>query len=224
MSIYDLHCLKVTNGIFQNYTYIIVDKLTRFAACVDPAWELSSISNKLLELQAELKMVLLTHSHHDHTNLASAITKKYDSEVYMNTLEIDNYGFKCKNLIGFRDNEIIKLGNTVIRTIWTPGHTSGSSCFLLSGDIFTGDTLFIEGVGVCIPELGGCPDSFFNSIQHIKHILPMNINIYPGHSFGELPGHSFRSVFDKNIYLHIKKKEHFKNFRMRTNQVMGLGI
>ncbi|MCP3921816.1 MAG: MBL fold metallo-hydrolase [Desulfobacterales bacterium] len=221
---YNLHCLKVTNGIFQNYTYIIVDKLTRFAACVDPAWDLSYISDKLLELNAELKLVLLTHSHHDHTNLVSSITEKYNPQVYMNVLEIKDYGYKCQNLIGFRDNEIIKLGNTAIQTIWTPGHTSGSSCFLLNYDILTGDTLFTEGVGVCIPELGGCPDSFFNSIQHIKNILSENINIYPGHSFGEKPGHPFKSLFGKNIYLHINDKEHFKNFRMRVNQEVSLGI
>lgn len=224
MSNYDIHTLKVTNGIFQNYTYIIVDQLTRFAACIDPAWEFSAISNKLFELQAELKLVLLTHSHHDHTNLASAITKKFNSQVYINTIEIKDYGFNCQNLIGFMDNDLIRLGNTNIQTLWTPGHTSGSSCFLLSGDIFTGDTLFIEGVGICIPELGGCPTSFFNSIQRIKSIVPLSSHIYPGHSFGENPGLSFGNVFDKNIYLHIKNKDHFKNFRMRANQEMSVGI
>ncbi len=223
MTIYDIHRLKLTNGVFQNYTYIIVDKATRNAACVDPAWEFESISNKLLALNAELKLVLLTHSHHDHTNLVSPIIQNYNSKIYMHISEINDYGFNCTNLIEFRDNEVIKLGNTIIKTIWTPGHTSGSSCFFLGGDIFTGDTLFIEGVGVCIPEIGGDPQNFFDSIQHIKKLLHMNTNVHPGHSFGETPGQPFRDLFDKNIYLHIDDKDLFNNFRMRFNQEMGLG-
>ena len=47
------------------------------------------------------------------------------------------------------DDEVIEVGDLRLHTIHTPGHTRGSTCFLLEGHpvLFSGDTLFPGGVG-----------------------------------------------------------------------------
>ena len=47
------------------------------------------------------------------------------------------------------DDDVIEVGDLRLRTIHTPGHTPGSTCFLLEGHpiVFSGDTLFPGGPG-----------------------------------------------------------------------------
>ncbi len=47
-----------------------------------------------------------------------------------------------------KNNQSITFGNSVITVLHTPGHTPGSTSFLFEGNaVFTGDTLFTDGVG-----------------------------------------------------------------------------
>lgn len=49
----------------------------------------------------------------------------------------------------FRKGETINLGNFKLKVLFTPGHTVGSVCFLETKNkiLFSGDTLFNQGVG-----------------------------------------------------------------------------
>ena len=57
------------------------------------------------------------------------------------------------------DDDVIEVGDLRLRTIHTPGHTRGSTCFLLEGHpvLFSGDTLFPGGVGNTTFEGGDFP-------------------------------------------------------------------
>ncbi|WP_268964163.1 MBL fold metallo-hydrolase, partial [Paenibacillus sinensis] len=79
------------------------------------------------------------------------------------------------------------LGDTQITCILTPGHTYGSACYLTSDHLFTGDTVFIEGCGLC-DTVGGDPEQMFHSIQRIKSAINPMVQIFPGHSYGKNPG------------------------------------
>ncbi len=215
---YEIYRLKVSNGIFTNFTYIIVDNFTKLAAIVDPSWDMDLISDVIQRLNIRLKSILITHSHYDHTNLVSPLVERYEAAVFMHQAEIMDYQFECDNLTAFLDLEVLALGSTSIVCIWTPGHTSGGSSFLLSNDLFTGDTLFSEGVGVCFPENGGNPKDLFKSIQRLKTIIRNDVLIHPGHSFWVEPNLSFREIYETNIYLHFNRQDDFVAFRMRENQ------
>lgn len=212
-----IYMLKVSYLHFVNYSYIIFDKVTNKAAIVDPAWEYSSIKRLIEEIGAELSYILLTHSHFDHVNLVGKLVAEYGSVVYMSSLEAEYYNFKCTSLCLIDDMDIIKLGNTYITCILTPGHTVGSVCYYVDNNLFTGDTLFIEGCGICDTE-GGCPTKMYESIQKIKEVTNDNTVIYPGHSYGEDLGKPIEYVKLKNIYFQIDRVQDFVNFRMRKNQ------
>lgn len=211
---YELYTLRLQSEPFINYTYLIVDSRTREAAVIDPAWELEPIRRLIAGTGAELTTILLTHSHHDHTNLAQPLVSLYGSDVYMSRDEAAYYSFRCDRLSTFGDGGLIRIGDTAVTCVLTPGHSYGGACFLVDGGLFTGDTLFIEGCGICTTA-GGDPGAMFDSVQRIKSIVQPDTRIYPGHSFGMAPGCTIAQVQECNIYYQIEKKEAFVSFRMR---------
>ncbi|MED3024746.1 MULTISPECIES: MBL fold metallo-hydrolase [Bacillus cereus group] len=214
---YNIFQLKVSSGSIINYCYIVLDRISRKSAIVDPAWDLDIIEDKLVELQTIPTHILLTHSHYDHVNLVNPLVERYGSKVFMSAKEINFYKFDCHNLNELEDFETISLGNTLIQGILTPGHTAGGMSFLLSDSLFTGDTLFTEGCGLC-DTFGGSPYEMFRSIQKIKKYVKPSVNIFPGHSYGKQPGLTFGHLLKNNIYCLFKDIDQFVAFRMRKNQ------
>lgn len=217
MTSFQIYQFHLKSSFFKNYCYIIVDTTTNYAAIIDPAWELETIESFLTAKNITLISILLTHSHFDHVNLVNPLIKKYNPHVIMSALEINYYHFECRNLIPIENQDSLKLGNTDIKCLVTPGHTAGSTCFLLSDSLFTGDTIFIEGCGICNTE-GGSAEEMYNSIQIIKKTISPTILIYPAHSFGKTPGHSLDYLFKENIYFQIENPQQFISFRMREEQ------
>lgn len=200
-----------------NYSYIIVDRGSRRAALIDPAWELDKIRDKLEELKVELVAIFLTHSHPDHVNLVDELVDIYNPAVYIQEDEVSYYGYNCQNLIPLKHLAEVELGRTTVRCLHTPGHTKGGACYLLSSDIFTGDTLFIEGCGICTTR-GGDPDEMFDSLQMLKGMIKPSVHVYPGHSYGAAPGLKMELLLKGNLYLAIDRREHFVSYRMRKRQ------
>lgn len=214
---YQVYPIKTVSGSWINYAYLVVDSASRNACIIDPAWELEKITHQLDLVQGNLKAILLTHSHSDHVDLVEPLIEKFNPLVFMSKMEIDFYQYSCRNLNALPDKGALNIGNTEIIGLLTPGHTVGSMCYLLSNSIFTGDTIFAEGCGVC-DEYGGSLDSMFSSIQRIKTEVPSHIHVYPGHSYGKIPGQALYTLLKENIYFQIEKKQHFINFRTRKNQ------
>ncbi|ALB45644.1 MBL fold metallo-hydrolase [Clostridium beijerinckii] len=220
---YKLYQLNTSFSVFSNYCYIIADKITKQACIVDPAWELDKILDVICKLELNLTTILLTHSHYDHVNLVNPLIKRFNSNVYMSKNEIDYYKFSCKNLISANHMDELKIGEMVIKCLLTPGHTEGGMCYLTSDSIFTGDTIFIEGCGICSSD-GGSAAKMFDSIQMIRNFVLKDVHVYPAHSYGKQPGYTLSYLEEKNIYFQIEKKEHFINFRMRKNEKIFLNL
>lgn len=214
---YKVYKLRTSFFKFINYCYIIIDKKTGDAVVVDPAWELDRITDKLYESDAKLKGVLLTHSHFDHVNLANSLAGMFDSNVYISEAEINYFDFRCRNLQGLKDLDNIYLGETKIRCLLTPGHTPGGMCYMLEDSLFTGDTVFTEGCGACGFD-GGSAEQMFSSIQRIKYEVAPYVLVYPGHSYGIVPGQTIDFLYKNNIYFQINEIEDFINFRTRNRQ------
>lgn len=212
-----LYSFKTRFGCFLNYTYLVIDKSYNHAFIVDPSWDLREIINTLNSTNASLDAIFLTHSHHDHVNMVNQLTARYDAEVYMSKYEVEYYGYSCKNLNTLEDMEDINVGDTKVTCILTPGHTLGGMCFWTGGCLFTGDTIFIEGCGLCDTP-GGSARQMYNSIQKIKKEMPNSLCVYPGHSYGKEPGQTIGDLYKENIYFQIDEEQAFINFRMRKKQ------
>lgn len=74
------------------------------------------------------------------------------------------------------------IPNTTLNVLHTPGHTRGSICLYDSGQmvLFSGDTLFQEGIGrTDLPD--GDSSSILKSIADHILLLPEDTLVYPGH-------------------------------------------
>lgn len=117
--------------------------------------------NKLNILPKDIKLILHTHGHADHTSCSSFFenaklrmhefdakhVNSKDSKFTYSELFQENHSPKISSY--FEENEIISLGNTNLKVLFTPGHTAGSVCFYEGKHklLFSGDTLFNNAVG-----------------------------------------------------------------------------
>lgn len=207
--------LKVRGPVLRNFTYLIVDRPSRRAAVVDPAWELEAIEAKLQQLEVSLAAVLLTHSHFDHVNCVTPLVDRHPVEVFMSEREIDCYGFRCARLNPVRHGQRLQVGGTEVACLLTPGHTAGGNCYLLNDALFTGDTVFTEGCGVCTAP-GGSAEAMFASFEMLRAEVDREVRVFPGHSFGMEPGQTLGTLLRDNIYFQIEKREEFVAWRMRA--------
>ena len=166
------------------------------AAIVDPSPRLARMQSELESRGVTLDFILLTHGHFDHvlsldelrdlTGVPAYIHEK-DAEMLPDS---DKNGFsyffsreKCFREAEktFADGDELVLGSETIRVVHTPGHTRGSSCFLIdeSGALLTGDTLFDGNIGR-YDLYGGDRETIFASLNAMRS-LPQDLTIYPGH-------------------------------------------
>ncbi|SFR80029.1 MBL fold metallo-hydrolase [Anaeromicropila populeti] len=213
---YEVFSIK-DQSITKNNVYLIMDKKTRHTAIVDTGGTMKQIRDIVLEKELVLTMVLITHTHPDHIRNVNEIADQYNCNVYVSEKEVQYYQYQCNNLQTFQDMEALTLGETTITCVVTPGHTKGSTCFLLSDSFFTGDTIFIEGCGICNTP-GGSANDMYQSVTKVKHLVEDSVLVYPGHTYKNYPGKSMQFVKDNNIYFCMEEEEHFVSFRMRRNQ------
>jgi hydroxyacylglutathione hydrolase len=219
-----LTIIKTSRLVFKNYTYLIVNEASKQGILIDPAWELAKYNEALKVDNIKLSAILLTHHHLDHSHLANDLAIQHECPVYMAQDEIQYYQFKCNNLQPIpSDCEFFDIAGISIRVIATPGHTYGGVCYLIDNQLFTGDTLFNEGCGICNTK-GGNPRQMYDSLQKFKSVLSKDTLIYPGHEFKYPIGQSFDFLMKNNIYMQINDIEDFIKFRMRKGQTSFLNF
>ena len=211
-----LHTIRMVHNKFINYSYLGIDNESKSAFVIDPAWDIQETLTILKDERANLKSILLTHSHFDHMNKAVQLANLTNSTIYISQEEYEYYKPKLCNVSLSHHKDQIKIGNTIVYAYLTPGHTKGSMCYKAENLLFTGDTLFIEGCGICNAD-GGNPREMFESLQFLKSIIKEGNFIYPGHAFLFQVGQPYQCM-QNNIYMNIEDIDKFISFRMRKDQ------
>ena len=87
-----------------------------------------------------------------------------------------------------------------LTVIHTPGHTPGSICLYSEahGILFSGDTLFFEGVGRT-DLLEGDDQAILSSIRERLFVLPPETRVFPGHG----PSTSIEREIRNNPYVRV---------------------
>lgn len=181
-------------GMVQANCYIITNNQNE-CAIIDPGGESEKIINYLEENSITPKMILLTHGHFDHIASVWDLIEKYDLSVYINQNDLEmlqdiNIALCSMTRLYFNykagleynalnDNDTVNLGELEFKLIHTPGHSKGSSCFIVEDAIFTGDTLFKGDIGRT-DLYGGDYNTIKNSLKKLCK-LDKNYKVYPGH-------------------------------------------
>lgn len=184
-------------------TYLIGSENTGEALVVDPVLDyvpeyVSLIKNERLKLTH----IIDTHTHADHISGSGALAEQTGAVYVMHQLS----PVRC---VAFRvpDGFECHLGDTPIRVMHTPGHTSDSLCLIFSDRILTGDTLFLDDGGAGRTDLpGGDPREHWESIQKIMK-LPDHLLVYPAHEYRGREPASLADQKKRNPNLQPRAKE-----------------
>ncbi len=200
-------------GPMENLVYLIHDRASTRAAIVDPAWEIDKIIALAESQGLNITDVLLTHSHHDHTNGLAAVLEKYDAEVHLLKAEADFWNCAAIKPTLHHGGDTLHLGQTSIEILHTPGHTPGSACYRMHEQVITGDTLFVYGCGRCDLR-GGDPEQMYRTLRRMAETLPAETIIRPGHHYAERPTSTMAEQIDGNPFMHFTHAEDFVDYRM----------
>jgi glyoxylase-like metal-dependent hydrolase (beta-lactamase superfamily II) len=200
-------------GPMENFVYLIHDHSSDRAAVVDPAWDVTSIIRLAERKGVRITDVLLTHSHHDHINGVEDLLKNCDAQLHLLKAEARFWGREIEKPTLHHGGDLIRLGNTDIEILHTPGHTPGSACYLLDGNVITGDTLFVFGCGRCDLK-GGDPEQMFETLKALRENLPSAYVIHPGHNYAQMPVTTMQEQIEGNPFLHFREVERFVRYRM----------
>ena len=178
----------------DNNNYLIVDEKTKDAALIDCSSIDDRIDEEIEKQGANLKYILLTHGHFDHIAGIRPNRFKNNPQIVMHKADLDwlNNANQYLPMFGMpeitipkvdifvEDGDTIQLGSLEIKVLHTPGHTQGGVCYLVDGNLFSGDTIFREAVGRCDLE-GGNFNQIVESIEDKIFTLPAKTVIYTGH-------------------------------------------
>lgn len=186
--------IPVPTGRNDGRSYLLICTDTHEAAAIDADINVEQMLAFLAAENASLKTILLTHCHFDHVSGADDLRERTGALAAIHSMDLPGLADPMRNMsrpfrqppiIGRHiDTELaegseIAVGNLLVKVLHTPGHTPGSCCFLVGGDLFTGDTLFRGGYGNT-----GFPGGDMQALMlSVARLLSMDetIAICPGH-------------------------------------------
>jgi glyoxylase-like metal-dependent hydrolase (beta-lactamase superfamily II) len=152
------------------------------AAVIDPSVSVDVYLELADRHGWSIRYVLETHVHADHLSRARELVRQTGAELLVPTQQRVRFAFTA-----IADGERIPLGSASLTAMRTPGHTDESTSYALNGvAVFTGDTLFTNGVGR--PDLHAAPEAargraraLFTSLTRLR-ALPPHTMVLPGHA------------------------------------------
>ncbi len=208
--------LKLYSFVFNPFaenTYVVYDDGTKECVIIDPGCSNEGEENELFGYidSHRLKplMVINTHGHIDHIVGNTAVKNRYGIPVAAHPNVKDDFlrSRQQAQMFGLsfmvdcelpdrdlEDGEVIKMGESTLEVISTPGHAMGSISLYaeIEGWVFTGDALFCRSIGRTDFPGGNYEQLRTNIIERLFH-LPDDTEVYSGH--GEST-----TIFDERKY------------------------
>lgn len=163
----------------STYTYILAAPGDDQAVIIDPVdrhWERDL--RHLERLNLKLAVIFETHAHADHVTSAGKLRQITGAKAAVPGGCAIPPADRQLN-----DGDTVAFGaGETITVLHTPGHTAGSMCYTWRGNVFTGDTLLIDGCGRTDFQHGSA-EALYDSITGKLFDLPGDTRVWPGHDY-----------------------------------------
>ncbi|MEO3679565.1 MBL fold metallo-hydrolase [Rheinheimera sp. FR7-31] len=194
----------------STFSYVVADVSSGIAVVIDPVLDYDAAAGQVSTAGADtilaylaankltLQWILETHAHADHLSAAHYLKTKTGAPVAIGEgIKKVQQTFKLVFNIGddellakgdyfdklFADNETFSIGSLEAKVINTPGHTNDSVSYLIAGNLFVGDSLFMPDAGTARCDFpGGDAHVLYRSIQRIYQ-LPDDTQIFMCHDY-----------------------------------------
>jgi len=181
-------------GPMEVNCYILASGKNSKAIIIDPGDQERKIREALDKHQLTPAFIVNTHGHYDHIGCDD----KFGVPVYIHHADEAFLKDPNLNLSGLfasayqvnseikilKEGDMLELDDLQLEVLHIPGHTQGGIALRLRRPtnkiVFTGDSLFQQGIGRSdLP--GGDEDALVNAIKEKLLTLPPDTIIYPGH-------------------------------------------
>lgn len=186
--------IKFSLGQLQANCYFLIEE--NDCLIIDPADDAAFILEELLRRKLKLIGIFATHGHFDHVGAVGETQISLDIPLYIfreDLFLVDRLVETAEYFLGYKPHFIkptntrylqhgkFQILNFKFKILHSPGHTPGSCCFYFEKEriIFTGDSLFKEGIGRYDFSYSS-KDDLKKSLKELFK-LPKNTIVYPGH-------------------------------------------
>jgi hydroxyacylglutathione hydrolase len=182
-------------GVFQENCWVIGNRRTGEAICIDPGDQPEEILAMARDMGVAIKAIANSHAHVDHILGVREVQRQTGATFYMHQGERAIAAMAAQTALRFtgqaaedppdpdfspEDGDEVEVAGVKLRVIHTPGHTPGSLSYYTEGLLFSGDTLFAGSIGrTDLP--GGDYEQEMASIIDKLLVLPDETIVLPGH-------------------------------------------
>jgi glyoxylase-like metal-dependent hydrolase (beta-lactamase superfamily II) len=168
---------RVVVGPLDNNVFVLRCRATGASVLVDAADDPEQLLGLCRDLGVE--QVLETHGHRDHVQAVPALR----AAGYRVGIGDGDAAMLPDHDFTIADGQELQVGSLRLRAMATPGHTPGSTSFLLDGEVpvlFAGDTLFPGGPGATRGDRAAFA-TIIRSIEERMFTLDPATLVLPGH-------------------------------------------
>lgn len=184
---------RIENGRWRANCYVVSRGTD--AVVIDPGGDVERIDAHVAERSLSPRAVLATHAHYDHVAAATEVVGRYGAPLHAHPADgellrrINLYGALFLGEDPIRPPELdveladgmeLRFGELEVGVVHTPGHSPGSVCLLIGGELFTGDTLMASQLGRT-DLAGGDRDALETSLALLGRRFPPETTVRPGH-------------------------------------------
>jgi len=188
----NLELQRLEVGPWTMNCYLLRCPASGEVAIVDPGADVEIILKAVGD--APVRCILLTHAHGDHVGALEAVRQATGVPVGLHPADAEAFGVDGD--FPLLDGMEVKVGQNRVVVAHVPGHTPGSVCLRLNGQVVVGDVIFPGG-----PGYTASPQALSQSVVSLGQTIftwPDETELYPGHG-GHTTVGAERAAFEQFI-------------------------
>lgn len=182
----------IVGDIYTN-CYLVADPESKEGVVIDPGADFDKIWKNIEKYGIIVKKIVATHGHYDHLGAVNELRKKTKAVFLIHKEDVifaEHPETNGSALFGdgtvsakvdafLKEGDVVKAGKLELKVIHTPGHSPGGICLYTDGELFSGDTLFLNSIGrTDFPNASY--ELIMESLAKLMK-LPEATRVYPGH-------------------------------------------